>query len=245
MRFNTGFRTGTLAVVAATLPLVFGFFSPSTATAQTAKVIKVSGKKAIVQFPDDARPRVGQTIELGGGGMQSMDGGGSHSSGGGAGSRSMIVGGSAELSSLTPSGSSTSTTVFGVDGRYGWNAGIMEYGGIGYLAYSSTTGSSNRKLEAGGFFDYNLVPNTSGTEIVYGGMAVAKFGQLSRTTGSNEISGTLMTLELGGQLKWFPLGNSIAIRGDVLYRIESVGDSVKALASGSGLVAKAGFYIYF
>ena len=220
--------------------MIAGTIINSEASAQQAKVVKVQGKKAIVQFPDDARPRVGQIIELGGGdGVVSM----SHSSGGAG--RAMIIGGSAELSSLTASGASSSTTRLALDARYGWNKGEMEYGGIGRVDYASATATSRRALEVGGFFDYNLVPNTAGTEIVYGGAATAKFGSLSSSAGGTEITGTLMTLEVGGQMKWFPLGNSVAVRGDLLYRIESVSDTVKALAGGSGLVAKGGFYIYF
>ncbi len=242
MRFNIGPRTSYFTALFAT---VIGVFVATNAFAQTAKVIKVSGKKAIVQFPDDSRPRVGQTIDLGGGGgMSSMDGGSGGGGGGGTGSRAMIAGGSAEFSSLTPSGSSTSSTRIGADARYGWNAGVMEYGALGTMVFVSSTGTSSRLLSAGGFFDYNLVPNTPGTEMVYGAMALGKFGQASTTSGNLEVSGTIMTIEVGGQLKWFPLGNSVAIRGDLLYRMESASDSVRASAA-SGIVAKGGFYIYF
>ena len=227
----------------ALLAMIAGAFLTSEASAQQAKVVKVQGKKAIVQFPDDARPRVGQIIELGGGsdGVVSMGASSSGSTGG----RNMIIGGSAELSSLTPSGAASSGTTLALDARYGWNKSEMEYGGIGHVTYYSTTAVSRRALEVGGFFDYNLVPNTGGTEMVYGGAATAKFGSLSSSVGGTEITGTLMTLEVGGQLKWFPLGHAVAIRGDLLYRIETVSDTVKAMASGSGLVAKGGLYVYF
>ncbi len=226
----------------ALLAMIAGTFIHSTASAQQAKVVKVQGKKAIVQFPDDARPRVGQIIELGGAdGVVSMGGSSSGSTGG----RNMIIGGSAELSSLTPSGASSSGTTLSLDARYGWNKSEMEYGAIGRVDYYSTTAISRRALEVGGFFDYNLVPNVAGTEMIYGGAATAKFGSLASSAGGVEITGTLMTLEVGGQLKWFPLGHAVAIRGDLLYRIESVSDTVKGMAGGSGLVAKGGLYVYF
>lgn len=241
MRFNFGPRTSYFTALFAT---VIGMFVATNAFAQTAKVIKVSGKKAIVQFPDDSRPRVGQTFDLSGGGGSMEGGSAGGGGGGGTGSRAMIVGGSAEFSSLTPSGSSTSTTRFSADARYGWNAGQMEYGALGALTFQSSTGTSARLLQAGGFFDYNLVPNTPGTEIVYGAMALGKFGQISSTVGNLEFSGTVMTIEVGGQLKWFPLGNTVAIRGDLLYRMESASDSIRSSAS-SGIVAKGGLYVYF
>jgi hypothetical protein len=240
MLFNQG---RSAARISALIAVFAGLILTSQAYAQQAKVIKIQGKKAIVQFPDDARPHVGQLIDLGAGGPVSMSnsGGGSHSTG----TRSMIIGGSGELSSLTSPGVSTSTTSFGLDGRYGWNAGVMEYGAIATLVYSSTSGGSARTLSAGGFFDYNLVPNTPGTEIVYGGAALGRFGTKGTTVGTAETTGTVMDLEIGGQVKWFPLATSVAVRGDLLYRIESASDTIKSSVTGSGLVAKVGFYIYY
>lgn len=240
MFYSNGRRASSMAKMIF-VAAVLTFITTSAAHAQQAKVVKVQGKKAIVQFPDEARPRVGQVIDLGGG--TSISGEPlSHSS---SGARNMIIGGSTELSSLTAPGSATSQMIFTADARYGWNKSEMEYGGIGTIGYVSSTGVTKRKLEAGGFFDYNLVHNNPGVELVYGGMAVAKFGQIANVIGSAETSGTLMTLEVGGQMKWFPLGNTVAIRGDVLYRIESVADSVKAYTTGPGLVAKGGLYVYF
>lgn len=210
----------------------------SIASAQQAKVVKVSGKKAIVQFPDDARPRVGQIIDL--------SGGGGESSAGGSDSRAMVIGGSAALSSLTTSqgSNSASETGLSVNARYGWNASDMEYGGLGGLTYSSGATDSDRVLEAGGFFDYNLVANTPGTELVYGLGAEGTFGSISQTRGSMERTGSALTLRGGGQVKWFPLGNSVAIRGDATYQLYNqtlAGVETKI----SGLLVKVGFYIYF
>jgi len=134
--------------------LIFGLAlmaSPMT-YAQQAKVLKVSGRKAIVQFPDDARPKAGQMIDLGGGGsMSSMSSdSGAHKS---TGARSQMLGGSGEFSNLTSSNSSVSTSTFGIEGRYGINQGEMEYGGLLTFIYSSTTGSSSRTIGPGGFFD--------------------------------------------------------------------------------------------
>jgi hypothetical protein len=210
------------------------------AQAQTAKVVKVSGKKAIVQFPDDARPKVGQTIDLSGGGGSSDMG----SSGGG--SRDTIIGGSASISSLstTVGSNSSSRTDFSVSAQYGWNSGVMEYGPIAALTYSSSSGTSSRVLAAGGFFDYNFVPNTSGHDLVYGLGAQGLFGSASTSVGSAEVSATQMTFQGGGQLKWFPLGNTVAIRGDAVYRYTS-SSSNGSSTNTSGIVIQGGFYIYF
>lgn len=210
------------------------------ANAQTAKVVKVSGKKAIVQFPDDARPRVGQTIDLSGGGGGDMGGGG------GGGSRATIIGGSAALSNLTTTlgSNSASETKLDVSARYGWNMGVMEYGAVAGFSYESEPATSKRILSAGGFFDYNLVPNTVGTMLVYGLGAEGTFGSTSDTTASNTTSGTSLTLQAGGQMKWFPLGNDVAIRGDFVYSYNSIPEAGTSRTI-SGFVVQGGLYVYF
>lgn len=223
--------------------LLGALLATSVSQAQQAKVVKVQGRKAIVQFPDDIKPKVGQTFDVGGG--VSMGGGG------GNGSRAMIVGGSAELSSLTTSTSSTSATALAVSGRYGWNKGQMEYGGIAGLTYSSSPGTSSRLLEVGGFFDYNMDPNDPGVEMVYGFGGLAKLGSAAATTGNTESTGMKMTFEGGGQLKWFPFGNSVAVRGDAVYRFISnngqalTGSATNTSNTVTGFVIYGGLYVYF
>ncbi len=208
------------------------------AQAQQAKVLKVQGKKAIVQFPDDARPQVGQLIDVGTG--SSM---GSMTAGHGAGSRDMIVGGSAAFSSLTTSTSSTSISILDLSGRYGWNKGEMEYGGLGSFYYKTEPGSSLRTIGVGGFFDYNLVPNVTGTELVYGAGGEAVYAMISTTTGTLETSATTLRFQGGGQVKWFPFGNTVAVRGDAVYRFQQNGGTPSSTTTG--FVFLGGLYVYF
>ena len=212
---------------------------PGQARAQQAKILKVQGKKAIVQFPDDVKPRVGQLIEVGGAGSSEV----SMTAGHGSGSREMIVGGSASFSSLTTSSSNTSESILDLSARYGWNKGEMEYGGLGTFYYKSTTGSSERTIGAGGFFDYNVVPNAPGTELVYGAGGEAVYSMISTTTGSAESSATTLRFQGGGQMKWFPFGNTVAVRGDLVYRFQQRSGTTSSTTSG--LVALGGLYVYF
>src|SRR5687768_15285827 len=103
------------------------FSSGSICFAQQAKVVKVKGQQAIVQFPKGTEPYAGQMIEVGGGGGgASSDGGGDtgggSSGGGGGGSRKNLLGVSGELSMLSQSpsggGASVSTTSLSFAGRY-------------------------------------------------------------------------------------------------------------------------------
>jgi hypothetical protein len=192
------------------------------AEAQEARVIKVQGKKAIVQFDDGYKPKVGEIL-----GGEGGDSGGGGSSGG----RDTILGGSAEFSSLAV--------------RYGWNAVDMEYGPIGSFSYATASSSSSRAIGVGGFFDYNLVPNKVGNDMVYGLGAMGTYVTTTTTTGSVESNSSTMKFELGGQVKWFALGNSVAIRGDGVYSYEQITPASGTSTTRSGFVMRGGLYVYF
>ena len=227
--------------LALTSALTITLILAPSAFAQQAKVLKVSGRKAIVQFPDDARPKAGQMIDLGVGGVSSMSSdSGVHKT---TGARSQMFGGSGEFSNLTNSSSSVSTSTFQLEGRYGINQGEMEFGGLLAFLYRSSTGTSSRSIGPGGFFDYNLVPNRPGTELVYGGGALAQYFAVSTTTGSAEASSSTLRFELGGQLKWYPLGDQLAVRGDLVYRYDQ--NSGTTSYTTTGFVVKGGLYFYF
>lgn len=220
--------------------LVFG--SVSSAFAQQAKVIKVKGNQAIVQFPKNSPPSVGQTIDLSGGSRESSRSGG----GGSTGPRNNSIGVSAVIASLSTSNNvrgsaSTSVTTIEIAGRYGWNAETMEYGPLGSVSRISTDGGSATTIKVGGFFDYNLVPNTTAVDMVYGLGAEASIGQSSPSQGD---SASTMGFAGGGFLKWFLLGTSTAFRGDLqfFYERSSAGD---VISSTSGPLAKVGFQVYF
>ena len=213
--------------------LVIG--SASSAFAQEARIIKVKGQQAIVTFPSGVKPQVGQTLDVG------------RSSGGsggpvGKGSRDHYIGLSAELSSLTNSASSTSTTAFTLIPRYGWNMGVIEYGASGRLGYGSTSGVSTSSLGAGGFFDFNLVPNVSGTEMVFGLFGDIAVRQDSQTISSTTTSSSVTTLFGGGQVKYFGLSDSFAIRGEAGYYYENTSPSA---TTNSGFKVKGAIAAYF
>jgi hypothetical protein len=217
--------------------LIFVAINPSNAFAQKAKIIKVKGQQAIVQFPTGARPEVGQILTLDEGDEKfspQVD----------ATARQQIIGGSANLSFLNNSLNSRSTTDFGFSGRYGWNMVQIEYGPTVVFDYSTTDSNSSRTIEAGGFFDYNLVPNKTGTVLVYGAGGELEYGQTSTTVSSSTSTNTLFHFFAGGQLKWFPIKDSIAIRGDAGFD-SSATTSTSTTVTISGLLLKGGLYIYF
>lgn len=209
----------------------------SPALAQEARVIKVKGQQAIVTFPNGVKPQVGQMIDLNAG---TVDGGSSM----GTGSRDFTVGGSASLSFLNNSSTSKSTTLFAIEPRFGWNMKQMEFGPTAILSYSSTDGRTIRIMGAGGFFDFNFVPNVSKTQFVYGVGGDLKYYQTSDTVAGTETSTTDLVLFGGGQAKYFLFSDNVAVRGDVGYYYDR-NTTPSTSSNNSGLLAKVGFYYYY
>lgn len=210
----------------------------SFAHAQQAKVIKVKGQQAIVQFPPGTPPVVGEMIPVGG---EAQTESGAHT---GRGSRAHYLAAGGTIYFTNNSATSNSTTGFTLDGRYGWNQEIFEFGPLVTIAYESTTGSSSRKLAAGGFFDFNLVANKPGVPTVYGVGAYADFGQSSTTTGSTDQTSSLVDVFVGGNVKWFGLADNVALRGDAGFSLGRSSINGQA-TTNSGLLIKGALAFYF
>lgn len=223
---------------------IFGFcilLGASTANAQTFKVLRAKGNKAVIQLPKGESLAKGSTYSI----SESRE---SSASAGGNGSREKTVSLSSEIftgSRSVGSGSSVSLTTFDVAGRYGWNQGVMEYGPLASVAYASSGSASARTILAGGFYDYNLVENTPDTELVYGVGASAALGQASVSAGgSSSTSSTILTASGGGQAKWFPFGHSTAIRVDGGLRFDRQKTGT-VTTTETGLTIAAGLQVYF
>jgi hypothetical protein len=210
------------------------------AVAQEGKVTQAKGNRAVVQFPSGTRPHIGDTVNLGGFDSEYLPSSSSTSSSSSSdmkGSREHSIDFSANLTSGSSSAGG-SHTALSVAGRYGWNKITMEYGPE--ASFSTVTPGSITTFAGGGFFDYNLVPNKRGTPLVYGVGADATIG--SSSGGGN--SGTVMAIFGGGFVKWFPLGNTVAVRGDGGLGYNRTSTS-GASTSETDLVLKGGLEVYF
>jgi hypothetical protein len=210
----------------------------SLAHAQQAKVIKVKGQQAIVQFPNGVPPVVGEMIPVGGSEVQTETGAKPR------GSRAHVLAVAGQIYFTNNSATSNSTTGFKLRGSYGWNQEIFEFGPLAELDYASTTGQSSRTLLGGGFFDFNFVPNKPGVETVYGVGATADAGQQTTTTGSTDLTSSEFDLFAGANAKWFGLSDNVALRADAGFQM--VRTSVNGQATtNSGLQILAGLSFYF
>lgn len=232
---------------AVTLATVF----TQTAFAQTVRVTKVSGKKAIVVRESGPPLKVGMTLNAGGGGDEFSESDMSSGGGGGSGSRDRTIGGLANLSTTSSSastgGAKNSASAVSVTAIYGWNKKDMEYGPRFTLRRTSdkigsAPARSSTRFGFGGFFDYNFSPNVPGKEMLYAAGATLDYFRDSASGGGSSTS--TIDLFVGPALKWFPLGNSVAIRGDAgldYARTSANGVTITAMT----FLVRAGLQVYF
>ena len=207
---------------------------PETAWSQ-ARVLKVSGNKAIVEFPVDAPPQVGQRVYL----SQTRSARGAR-----GGPRDYVTGIAVDASLLKDSRASGTDTRILLTGRFGWNLEMFEYGPIAKLGYTNDgVSSSSRELAGGGFFDYNLLPNDGREESIYGLVVEGTYGILTNTTMSVENSTSTMELFAGGFLKWF-LGPAVCARTDAGFDFVSKNETSGA-STQTGAKARVGLQVYF
>jgi hypothetical protein len=212
-------------------------FSTVSAQGQTFKVKKVKGNQAVIVLP--------RGITLNKGARYNIENSDDELSVPtvGSGGRERTIGFTTSYftgSTSASAGTSVSQTSFEIDGRYGWNAGVMEYGPLAGLDYDSSGSISSRTLTFGAFFDYNLVPNDPGAKMVYGVGAVAGLALTSVDTGGGSDSGSAFDLRGGGQVKWFPFGHSTCVRGDAQLRFVKASETTT-----TGLYFAAGLQTYF
>jgi hypothetical protein len=224
------------------------------AYAQNVRVTKVSGKKAIVVRESGPPLKVGMLLTGGGDEFNESDLDSNVASSGrsskSVGPRNNTIGGSAKLASTSTSssggGSKSTFTDIALTGFYGWNKKTMEYGPRFTLARSSSkvgnTSSSSTTFGLGAFFDYNFSPNVPGKEMLYA--LGATFDYLSSSTSGGGKSTSTMDFFVGPGLKWFPLGNSVAVRGDAGLEYARSG-SGSTTTTGTTFLVRGGLQVYF
>jgi hypothetical protein len=220
------------------------------AQAQTVKVVKVKGKRAIVETVS-GNLMVGQTMSAGSGG-----GGGddfdtfadSNSTGAPAGDhsgpRTHFVGGAASFSSAKASGSTKVTTTILVDAAlYGWNPGNhMEYGLLASFGAVSGGGTSQTSMAGGGKFDWDFGLNKAPVQGLFSVGAEATFGQVS----SSGVSASQINVFPMISYKWFILKTPTCVRFDAGMRmVMTSGSGTTKSTTDTNPGARVGLFTYF
>jgi hypothetical protein len=180
------------------------------AFAVNGKVIKAKGRKVLIELPVDPRLQAGDTVALDTVELRSPS-----SARMSTGARGLTFGGSGEIHFYSQSNGYPGDTSFNVQGRGGWNAANLEYGPIAALAYRSIdSNTSTTAFGGGGFLDYNLIPNTPGTESVYGVGGNAQLTLLSSKIAGTSTSSTGIAINGGAFYKYFLFRTDTCLRFD-------------------------------
>jgi hypothetical protein len=108
------------------------------------------------------------------------------------------------------------TSIFSLQGRYGWNMERFELGPLVNLTYNKTGSAEVSTYEFGGFFDFNMIPNRAGEDIVWGPYGEVSAGTMKYGT----ASGSLTSFTGGAFVKLFLLSPDLAVRLNGYYRYE-------------------------
>ncbi len=226
-----------LKILVATLVLQLAFLALSQdAFATNGKVIKAKGRKVLIELPIDPRLQPGDTVgldtlELRSPSSARMNGGG----------RGLTLGGSTDIHFYSRSNGYQGESAFIVQGRGGWNAANFEYGPIAKISYIGPDSNSNTTIFAfGGFLDYNLVPNTPGTDIVYGVGGDAKIVSNNVKFAGTSTSSSGIELNGGGVYKYFLFRSDTCLRFDADLHIATNSNYTE-----TGLLFLAGLQTYF
>lgn len=221
-----------------------GFLLASGAVGQaqsSARVLQTKGRKAIVVFEESGLVSRGDRIVVE---TRPMLRGNSET-----GTRENFISGSGSLAMISietekeniPTEKEESTEVR-LEGKYGWNQGLYEYGPV--LSYESTTidSDSSSDMSFGGFFDYNFYkPNVSGQKLVP--TAGTQISFISTDEDSQSGSGFGFTTYIGG--KYFHLTSNLAFTGFFNIDYESVSFSNGKTVSSMGPRVSVGLSQYF
>ncbi len=203
--------------------LIFFLLTTSVSfAAEKAIIQQMKGRRAIIHFEKDIPFSVGQKIYLNSedgvelGVQRNMRNPLERKN-----SVSLAAGlSSTETTTKAVGTTKLSTSSYVISGRYGWNKEDYEYGPLGSFIFSKTSGSGSSSetntYQLGGFFDYNLIPNKPGEDMVWGFFGEGALGNSK----SNGVGATIITATGGGFIKWFVFSPMLAIRSNLSYSLE-------------------------
>lgn len=182
--------------------------------AQSFKVIKIAGKKAIVEVDDPKMINVNQTYNVGGESMMATSGGSFK--------RDNAIGVTFSYTSVN------SVSILRLNGNYLWNLKQYEFGPILGLTTVSGSGSSSTTT-FGGLGFYNLNENKPGVPTV-----LSIVGQLTIESGSGS---SVTQIQGGGNYRWFLLSGDHCFSGSLLYQLnQSSGNNTSGFALTGGII---------
>lgn len=138
-------------------------------------------------------------------------------------------------------GDSILENTFSINGKYGWNHLVFEFGPQLKIAGADLGSGYNIDSLVGGYFNYNLVKNKFPTDLIYG-------PSFQLLLGSSQLSGggsaQLVEATALGFITWFINQTSIALNTEFGWRLKKI-TSTKSDTMASGLTASLNLVYYF
>ena len=199
--------------------------------AQSFKIIKIQGKKAIVEVDDVDQIEVNKTYSA------SAENAILSKIGKSTLKRDHGIG--ASFFYMNTSASSVSTNSMNLSGEYLWNMKKYEFGPV--LSYSNTSsgGVDINTISVGGVGFYNFTENKIGTDKI-----ISIYGTLAFGSTGGSISTSDTTLQLGPNYRWFLLSGDHCISLSALY-MTGQRSSGGTNSSTSGFMLAGGIVTYF
>jgi hypothetical protein len=135
-------------------------------------------------------------------------------------------------------------TALNLQFRYGWNFANLEVGVSGLISTRDQGAGSTNSFLAGGYFDYNLVPNRDPKEMIYGPFILLASGSTQYPSSSTSGgSSTKIETNVGGFLTYFLGQSTTALRGEVFYDYQQINTTAQQNSvGGAGLRGLLVFY---
>lgn len=203
----------------------------SLSRAQSFKIIKIQGKKAIVEVDDVDQIEVNKTYSA------SAENAILSKIGKSTFKRDHGIG--ASFFYMNTSASGVSSNYMNLSGEYLWNMKRYEFGPV--LSYSSTSsgGFDSTSTSIGGEGFYNFTENKVGTDKIF-----SIYGALAFNSTGGSISTSDTTLKLGPNYRWFLLSGDHCLSISALY-MTGQRSSGGTNSSTSGFMLAGGIVTYF
>jgi len=132
--------------------------------------------------------------------------------------RNNLIGLSASIfSSKNDLSNSTTQTIMDINGRYGWNKSIYEYGLIGLFGYIDSGSLKTTSFGFGGFGTYNLNENKPGTDFLFALDTSLTYLISKNTNASQSYDDSYLSASAGPFAKWFMLSNDFSVNAGFVY----------------------------
>jgi hypothetical protein len=218
--------------------LIFVVATQSAVGADFLKVIKVKGKRGIVEFPSHLRFKDGQSVRIDDGVWKEkgLDGNGKRD-------YSIALTASYGQTSETTDSSGVSSKVesglIDTSLKFGFNLRSSELGPETSYIVSTIDGDQTTTVRLGGFYHYNFIDNKPGVE--WAPYAGGSMGLISQDSDNRKRDG--LNIGVAGGIRFFPLNDHVCAIGELGFDYSTLStDGAEITSTGISFAVGIGSY---